>query len=383
LALTYDANGNRTSMTTPQGTEVGIYNERDQVQSYAGRSYAFDADGFLQTMTLDMTGATTSYDYDARGNLRTVALPDGNVIDYEIDAQNRRVGKRVNAVLQHRLLYEDGIAPIAQVDAQGRRTAQYVFAEGNRVPSYILMSDVATCVPGNECDFMVYRVLTDHLGSVRLVVDVATKSIAQRIDYDPFGRVLLDTNPGFQPFGFAGGLYDPDTGLVRFGARDYDAVTGRWTAKDPILFGGRAANLYAYVGNDPINYIDPSGLWAFGFSFEFSTINPWSSGGGGSYGINAEYTSDAGWNLYTYGTPNDQPSEGLLIGPSLQFNGALGNGDWAGPFRGATGGYGPICGGYFETANPSPSEPGYFGFSLGLGKGPPGVGRTTTNYSPW
>lgn len=70
----------------------------------------------------------------------------------------------------------------------------------------------------------------------------------------------------FQPFGFAGGLYDADTGLVRFGARDYDALTGRWTSKDPILFGGGQANLYAYVGNDPINRIDPSGLWSFPWS---------------------------------------------------------------------------------------------------------------------
>jgi RHS repeat-associated protein len=45
--------------------------------------------------------------------------------------------------------------------------------------------------------------------------------------------VTADSNPGFQPFGFAGGLYDPDTGLVRFGARDYDAAAGRWTANDP------------------------------------------------------------------------------------------------------------------------------------------------------
>jgi RHS repeat-associated protein len=55
----------------------------------------------------------------------------------------------------------------------------------------------------------------------------------------------VDSNPGFQPFGFAGGLYDRDTGLVRFGARDYDAETGRWTARDPILFAGGQGNLYA------------------------------------------------------------------------------------------------------------------------------------------
>ena len=64
--------------------------------------------------------------------------------------------------------------------------------------------------------------------------NAATSIIAQRIDYDSFGNVTQDTNPGFQPFGFAGGIYDADTGLVRFGARDYDARTGRWTARDPL-----------------------------------------------------------------------------------------------------------------------------------------------------
>jgi RHS repeat-associated protein len=49
----------------------------------------------------------------------------------------------------------------------------------------------------------------------------------QRIDYDEFGVVTNDNNAGFQPFGFAGGLYDADTKLVRFGARDYDAEAGR------------------------------------------------------------------------------------------------------------------------------------------------------------
>ena len=64
----------------------------------------------------------------------------------------------------------------------------------------------------------------------------------------------------FQPFGFAGGLYDPDTGLVRFGARDYDAEIGRWTNRDPIGFGGGLSNLYEYVNNDPVNLIDVTGL---------------------------------------------------------------------------------------------------------------------------
>jgi RHS repeat-associated protein len=83
--------------------------------------------------------------------------------------------------------------------------------------------------------------------------------VAQRIDYDEFGNVLRDTRPGFQPFGFQGGLYDRDTGLVRFGARDYDPTIGRWLTKDPLGFEA-GLNFYAFCGNDPVNRIDPFGL---------------------------------------------------------------------------------------------------------------------------
>lgn len=57
-------------------------------------------------------------------------------------------------------------------------------------------------------------------------------------------------------------MYDADTGLTRFGARDYDAQTGRWTSKDPIRFGGGDSNLYGYVLGDPVNFIDPTGQFA-------------------------------------------------------------------------------------------------------------------------
>ena len=110
---------------------------------------------------------------------------------------------------------------------------------------------------------------------MRLVVDVTTGTIMQRIDYDEYGNVTYDTNPDFQPFGYVevtiisynkteiplffsgtGGLYDSQTKLTRFGARDYEAETGRWMSKDPILFAGKQSNLYEYVVNDPINKLD-------------------------------------------------------------------------------------------------------------------------------
>jgi RHS repeat-associated protein len=103
-----------------------------------------------------------------------------------------------------------------------------------------------------------YRLVGDQLGSVRMVLNATTGEVVQQIDYDAWGRVLTDTNPGFQPFGFAGGLFDPLTGLVHFGSREYDPESGRWLAKDAIGFAG-GSNLYAYVGDDPINRLDPSG----------------------------------------------------------------------------------------------------------------------------
>ena len=73
-------------------------------------------------------------------------------------------------------------------------------------------------------------------------------------------KALFDSDPGFDlPIGFAGGLRDPLTGFVRFGLRDYDPQAARWLSRDPLMFSGGQGNLFAYVGNDPVNLKDPSG----------------------------------------------------------------------------------------------------------------------------
>ena len=111
-----------------------------------------------------------------------------------------------------------------------------------------------------------YALIIDHLGSIRLVVNVDNGNVAQRMDYDEYGNETMNTNPDFQPFGYAGGLYDEQTKLVRFGARDYSAEVGRWICKDPIGFGGGVSNLYEYVVNDPINLVDINGLQTVKFA---------------------------------------------------------------------------------------------------------------------
>jgi len=246
-AYTYDANGNRLSKTGTGGRLDGTYDVQDRLVEYGDVVYTYTEAGELLSKEAD--GQVTSYDYDVFGNLRSVEMPDGTQIEYVIDGRNRRVGKRVDGVFVQGFLYEDLLRPAAELDGSGGVVSTFVYGSRRNVPDYM------------EKNGSVYRIISDHLGSVRLVIDVNAQQIVQRIDYDEFGIVLADTNPGFQPFGFAGGLYDHDTLLTRFGSRDYDAYTGRWTTKDPLLFFGGDTNLYGYVLRDPVNRTDSLGLY--------------------------------------------------------------------------------------------------------------------------
>ena len=83
----------------------------------------------------------------------------------------------------------------------------------------------------------------NHLGSLKAVTTPKGHKV-KTIKYDTFGQIISDTNTSLHVnLGFAGGLYDEDTKLTRFGYRDYDAQTGKWTAKDPIGFNGGDTNL--------------------------------------------------------------------------------------------------------------------------------------------
>ncbi len=242
----YDANGNRLNHYTPGATLTGAYDDQDRLLSYGNASYSYTRNGEL---SMKIVGAdTTRYTYDAFGNLVKVIMPNGDIIEYIIDAQNRRVGKKVNGALVQRWLYGNQLNIVAELNGAGNLVSWFVYGTRPTVPDYMIISGVT------------YRFVSDHLGSVRLVVNTTNGGVAQRLEFDEFGSITNDTNAGFQPFGFAGGLYDQDTEFVRFGARDYDAETGRWTTKDPIRFAGGQANIYIYVGNDPINFTDPTGL---------------------------------------------------------------------------------------------------------------------------
>lgn len=250
---TYDSrNGNRSSAQTPSGVvnfQDIVYDTQDRLTRYAGYSYDYTKNGELKTKTqLGPGGVVTTYSYDVFGNLISVAPSNGPTITYLIDGMNRRVGKKVGTTLVQQWLYRDSLKPVAELDGQGNLVSVFVYGSNQSVPDYMFRGG------------QTYRILTDQIGSPRLVVNVANSSDVQfSATYTAFGETVASTGLGFLPFGFASGLYDKDTGLVRFGARGYDPVVGRWTAKDPIRFGGDQANLYMYIVNDPVNRIDQDG----------------------------------------------------------------------------------------------------------------------------
>ena len=96
-------------------------------------------------------------------------------------------------------------------------------------------------------------------------------NVLDQIDYDAFGNVTAETNPSYGALiKFTGQQYDATTGLYYERARWYDPRTGTWTTEDPSGFGAGDANLYRTVGNDPTNETDPSGLWSFGSTAQWT-----------------------------------------------------------------------------------------------------------------
>jgi RHS repeat-associated protein len=255
----YDLRGN---LTTLDGHVRAIYDLQDRINCFATSGdlttctgapigYGYDYAGRRATRTEG--SQTTTYGYDASGNLASVVLPSGGgTISYTLDGLGRRVSRVLGGV-ETRYLYAEGNRIVAVLNSSGSIATQFVYATNRHVPDLMISFPSQT----------VYRLLTDHLGSVRLVVKVSDGSIAQQVDYDVWGNATLVTGTwGFQPLGFAGGLYDSNAKLVHFGAREYDPQIGRWLTKDPILFGG-GTNLYVYANDDPTNRIDPDGLWGF------------------------------------------------------------------------------------------------------------------------
>ena len=220
------------------------------------------------------------------------------MIQYSLDGYQRRAIRQVGTSPREFYTHEGPLKVVGSLtEGSSSSLKTFIFGTDGNSPEYIRYQGADL------------RVIKDHLGSVRLIVNSSTGAIVQRIDYNDIGGVTSDTNPGFQPYGFAGGIYDYQTGLVKFGAREYDSEVGRWTGKDPILFAGGDVNLYGYVENDPVNWVDPDGLTK-SKPGQVLENDPFAGGGGGPAG-------STGGSLTIQPTSNC-PNISSTISPKIQ-----------------------------------------------------------------
>ena len=241
----YDPNGNRTAFGRDGAVVQARYDADDRLVDLGGTTVQADADGFITGMR-----DGRKFEYSALGELLSATTPNGERIAYGYDGLGRRMS-RTTAAGTTVYLYGDPERP--------RRVTAI------RTPSGLerLWYDDEGALVAIERAGGQFVVASDQVGTPLAVFAVDGTMVAQ-FERDAWGAA--DGSPVAAAWtleiGFAGGIEDSATGLVRFGQRDYDPATGRWMALDPAGLGAADWNLYAYCGNDPVGWIDRSGLRA-------------------------------------------------------------------------------------------------------------------------
>lgn len=273
----YDANGIRfehkdppnsvplsSSSPSPSPLVNLKFDEQDRITDRAEASVHmhmdYNKDGSTSSITeSDLIGATTSQillEWEPLGALKSARISTGNSnlytnhIEYILDASNRRVGKKVNGQLVKGWIYQSENQILAETDGTGKIEWQFVYGTKVNIPDLAIKNGKT------------FLIVSDQIGSPIALLNADSGEFVAHTSFDEWGNEISPPPPKLfeLPFGFAGGLWDRDTQLVHFGHRDYDPTIGRFISKDPIGFNGGDTNLFGYVANDPVNWVDPSGL---------------------------------------------------------------------------------------------------------------------------
>lgn len=245
LNLGYDGNGNIVELER-QGRPIRLQVDAgDRIVSIAGARTSHDFAGNLTGIGDQAT--VRGYRFDGLSRLVGFVDARGAAVEHVLDAWGRPIETSGNAIHPLRLLW-DGNRVAATLDDDGEVDMRFIDSGSGAAPQALIRNGVA------------YLLVADHLGSVRYVINSRDGEVVQAVEYDALGRVTTNTAPGWQPFGFAGGLHEPTSGMVRFGERTYDPFIGRFLSRDPLGLAGGQLNLYQYANGDPVNQTDPSGL---------------------------------------------------------------------------------------------------------------------------
>jgi RHS repeat-associated protein len=251
----FDALGNRT--------DLGPVNNLNQYTSFS-----YDARGNL------LDDGTYTYGYDPLDRLISVTpkvpMSGSKKLEMGYDSQGRRIWKKVfgygngSWTLSQTLKFAyDGWNLVAEFQSDGagndvllRSYAWGQDASGGGIGALLSITDYSTATP------MTYLPFYDGNGNVTGLTDAASGSVVATYDYDPFGNLLASSGPaaGINPFRFSTKYFDAESGLYYFGYRYYSPSQGRFLSRDPSGEFNGGANLYAFVGNDPVDKVDALGL---------------------------------------------------------------------------------------------------------------------------
>jgi len=337
-SFTLDGNGNRTDIvqTEPYAPAIGEgnvtygYNAKSNRLTAAGtNNFTYDDEGQLAT---DNSGAYT-FDYEHR--LKTI----GADTQFYYDGSGNRL-KAVRAGVTTKYIYDAAGRLLAEADANNVITKYYIY--GNGLLAMVTATGQTYCYHYNG------------VGSTIAMTD-NTQTVVNQYSYDAFGNIANklenilnnDTTLVNQPFKFVGqaGVMTEPNGFYYMRARYYDPTVGRFISEDPIGFGGGDVNLMAYVGNNPVNWVDPWGLFVIDI-IEHGTRN------GPTYSATINVTGDSGASVTVSGStwPNpENASPGIAPGTYDATYSTTGH-------KGITNGVRLENGGEVPTLGPNPAQ---------------------------